>query len=554
MAVAALALGSCRPTRATPKFIGDFRGAPSEVDPAFAEDWDALQRAIAVDPGSAEVAAAADRLLARGPALDLRLWAIAAKAEHAYRGGDDGRAIDMVDQAMGAAEGKDDAPIDALSVLARVRVRALVRSGDPARGLVALDEPALARDGILDDDERVSLRAVGLDRAGRHPEALAAYLAWRSRLETGAAAAYAESRVLALSSTLGLAAVGEVKGKLDGAARACLDVMTGAAVPDDAADWVVRCRAPGRRIGLLLPRTGPLSALADAQLAAAVAAAEVLAREEPAMGELLWQDSGSDAKSAADGAAILVAEGASVIVGPIGADNVRAAAKRVGKSATVHVPGESVGEATGSAPSLEARVNALVDVAVSQRADRIVVLVPDNGYGKRVSAAAKSRASAKNASASIVVYPTTTTSFAPVLDPVVPSLGGKTAVLVGDQIQRTELLVRQLARDGKGPSAGKNAKGTIVLATAEGMSDVQAAAGHDVLGGLWVAPAAAPTADTRAFTDAYQRVQGEPPSDQALLVFRALQRAAKGGVPTATPVHVARVEGGRLVVQSAPSG
>src|SRR5688572_33215847 len=94
VAVAALALGSCRPTGATPKFVGDFRGAPSEVDPAFAEDWDALQRAIAVDPGSADVAAAADRLLARGPALDLRLWAIAAKAEHAYRGGDDAKAID----------------------------------------------------------------------------------------------------------------------------------------------------------------------------------------------------------------------------------------------------------------------------------------------------------------------------------------------------------------------------------------------------------------------------------------------------------------------------
>jgi len=241
-------------------------------------------------------------------------------------------------------------------------------------------------------------------------------------------------------------------------------------------------------------------------------------------------------------------------VGPIGADNVRAVTKRVGKSATVHVPGESVGEATGAAPSLEARVNALVDVAVANRADRIVVLVPDNGYGKRVSAAAKSRASAKNASASVVVYPPATTSFAPVLDPVIPGLGPKVAVLVGDQMQRTELVVRQLARDGKGPSAGKGGKGPIVLATAEGMSDVQAAGGHDVLAGLWVAPAAAPTADTRAFTEAFVRVQGEPPSDQALLVFRALQRAAAGGVPVGAAVHVARVEGGRLVVQSAPSG
>ncbi|HET6582611.1 MAG TPA: hypothetical protein VFG69_04175, partial [Nannocystaceae bacterium] len=156
VAVAALVLGSCRPTHATPKFVGDFRGAPTEVAPEFAADWSALQDAIAADPGGADVLAAADRLLARGPELDLRLWAIAAKAEHAYRHGDDDKAITQVDQALSAAAGKDDAPIDALSVLSRVRVRALVRSGDPARGLVALDEPAVTRDGILDDDERVA--------------------------------------------------------------------------------------------------------------------------------------------------------------------------------------------------------------------------------------------------------------------------------------------------------------------------------------------------------------------------------------------------------------
>jgi ABC-type branched-subunit amino acid transport system substrate-binding protein len=385
-------------------------------------------------------------------------------------------------------------------------------------------------------------------------EALAAYLGWRTRLVAGAAAAYAESRAFALAGTMGSAAVGEVKAKLDGQPRACLDVMQGAALPDDAAEWVVRCRAPARRIGVLLPRTGPLSALADVQLAAAVAAAEVLAADEPGMGELIWHDSGSDAKTAADGAAALVAEGASVIVGPIGADNVRAVTKRLGRSAAIHVPGESVGEASGSAPSLEARVAALVDVALANKAERLIVLVPDNGYGKRVTAAAKARASARQSSVQVVVYPPNTTSFAPVLDPIVAGLGAKVGVLIGDQIQRTGLVVRQLARDGKGPGGSGKTKGPVVLATAEGISDVEAKAGHDVLAGIWVAPAAAPTADTRRFTDAYVRAQGEPPSDQALLVFRALQSAAAGGAAKAAAVHVARVEGGRLVVQAPPSG
>jgi ABC-type branched-subunit amino acid transport system substrate-binding protein len=380
----------------------------------------------------------------------------------------------------------------------------------------------------------VALRAIGLDRAGRLPEAFAAYLVWRSKLAPGAASAYAKSRVGALATTLGTAAVAEVRDKLDGQPRACLDVMLGDGSPKDAAEWIVDCKAPVRRIGLLLPRTGPLSALADVQLAAAVAAAEVLTAEQPGMGELLWHDSGSDARTAADGAAALV----------------RAVTKRVGKSVGVFVPGEPVGDAAGSAPSLEARVAALVDVAVKQKAERIVVLVPDNGYGKRVSAAAKGRASARRASVQVVVYPPATTSFAPVLDPIVSGLGARVAVLVGDQMQRTELVVRQLARDGKGPGA---TKGPIVLATAEGISDVEARAGHDVLGGLWVAPAAAPTEDTRRFAEAYLRVQGEPPNDQALLVYRALANAAAGGAKVAAMVHVARVEGGRLVVQAPPS-
>ncbi|MFO0635819.1 MAG: ABC transporter substrate-binding protein [Nannocystaceae bacterium] len=542
---------ACRPSRGegkTPVYLGDFRGEQAvRVGPEFDADWRALQDALAKDPGADEVRAAADRLLAAGPPLELRLWAIQARARHAYARGQDAEAVQITDEALAAAAGQADAPADAISALCLSRVRSMVRSGDPARALVLLDEAPLQRPGVLVPMETAALRSIALDRAGRHPEAIAAYASWRASIEADdAAAAFAERRIAALATSLGPAAALERAKTVEGAAQQCLLAAGGSVPAGEAAPWVQRCKAPPRRIGMLLPRTGPLAALADTQLGAAVVAAELLAtaRGEPL--ELLWQDSGSDGASAAEGAAALVARGATVIVGPMGAANVRAARARVGESVRVVTPGEPVGDVGGAAPTLERRIVALCQLAAGQGARKLVVLAPDNGYGNRAVAAAADGAGLGKPK--VVRYPETTTSFAPITDPLLKSLGPEVALLVADQSARTELVLRQLARDGKGPGA----KGApVVLATAEGISEAQASVGHDVLAGLFVAPTAAAAGDGVAFAEAFARSEGTAAPDHALLVFRALGLALAGGPPPPAPIVIVRISGGKLVVQAA---
>jgi ABC-type branched-subunit amino acid transport system substrate-binding protein len=547
--LALFAAASCKTVRAggdtkQPKYLGDFRGVPTEVDPAFAEPWAALQAAIAADPGGPDTAAAADRLLAAGPPFDLRMWGVQAKAQHAYLGGDDPAAIAMVDQVLAAAA--PDASPDAVSALSLVRARALVRSGDATRALAAIDEAPLQREGVVLPTEAAALRAIALDRAGKS-DALRAYVRWRATIEVDdAAAAWAERRAAALATTMGARATALAAESEQGAVKQCLAALAGQATPTDAAPWVARCRAAPQRIGILLPRTGPLAALADAQLAAATASIAMLAPLHPRTGEVLWHDAGADPAAAADGAAALVANGATVIVGPLGPAAVRAAKTRVGASVRLLVPGEPIGESSGAAPTLERRVAALVDIARERGARRVIVLAPDSAYGKRAQAAAVARLG-KSDAPKVVVYPVDTTSFATFTDPFVKSIDDRTAIIVADHVTRTELVVRQLARDGKGPGAKK---GPLVLATAEGISDAEAGVGHDVFAGMYIAPTAATTPASRAFADAYQSAEGVPPPDHALLVHRALSIAFEGAEAGEAPVVIVRVQGGKLVVQS----
>ncbi len=543
----------CRPSGArlpAPQYLGDFRGAPRSVDPAFAADWKALRDAVAEDPGQPSVVEAADRLLAAGPPIELRLWGVHAKAQHAYVHGDDAAAIAMADQVLAVVE-DPIAVADAISALSLVRVRALVRTGDPGRALVVLDDPALLRVGVLTEEERVGIRALALDRNGRQGEALAAFAHWRSHTgEETATAAYAEARMGALATSLGAAAIAEAAARERGDVRACLDALTGIRAPDGVPAWVERCSAAPLRVGILLPRSGPLAALAPQQLAAATHAVALLQQTEaPGLTEVIWQDAGVDGQAAADGAARLVAAGATAIVGPIGPNNVKAAVARIGASARLWIPGEPVGDVPGSAPTLEARVAALVDVAIERGSERLIVLVPDSGYGRRASGAAKKRSGGTRlGTPQVVTYPVDTTSFGPILDPIGPAIGARTSILIGDAMARTELIVRQLARAGKGPR--RDDAGPFIVATAEGISEAEAGVGHDVLAGMWIAPAAAVSADARAFADAYAQAEGQPPSDHALLVFQAVRAAATGAKAHAAPVQIVRVLGGRLVVQS----
>jgi hypothetical protein len=118
--------------------------------------------------------------------------------------------------------------------------------------------------------------------------------------------------------------------------------------------------------------------------------------------------------------------------------------------------------------------------------------------------------------------------------------------VVPDRLARLELLLRQLVRSGMTADRG-DGKGVAALSTGEGLSADALGPGHEILGGVWLAPVAWPTPDGDAFADAYTALEGQPPGDQAWLVWRAVATAWGGG-PGAPPVAaVLRVESGRLV-------
>ena len=544
--VAALpTLGSCRTTRGAtekPVFLGDDRDLQSQdVSPAYREQWDKLQAARQRDPADPEVLEAAEALLARDPPLPVRLSAMQALVEYAYATGDDATAVIRADEALSLVEFDPRRPPKVAVMLTLARVRALARGGDPARAVVALQDPVLnAREGLT-VSERHGLLAVASQRNADLLQAIVSFAQWRESLpDTEPAAAYAEDRILALSLGFdGKQIAQQAEGLEPSPARACLMARAdprsnapGASAPA----WVQRCHRGAHRIGVLLPRTGPLSALADTQLAAASVAIDVLEIERG----VAFRDAGSTPQQAVAAARALVADGADVLVGPVGPSNVRAVARGLGGRVAMVVPGESVGTAAGVAPTLESRIAALVRRAKALDAKRVVVAAPENSYGDRAVKAIKAKVQGKFDKALIIQrYPPKTTSFAPTLAPLLPALTKGAVLMVPDHVARVELLVRQLARSGSNAA--------VVMTTAEGAGPDAFGRGHEVMDGLWVAPAAAEGAATRAFVRAYGEAQNEPPGDQALLVFYALRRALLGEAAGGAAAAVVRVEDGRLV-------
>ncbi|MCA9648713.1 MAG: ABC transporter substrate-binding protein [Myxococcales bacterium] len=533
-------------------------GEPSVLDerprdPQVQAAWDRLQAARAEDPGSDEVRVIAEQILAGDPPLSMRLAALRAKAEHAYLAGADPLAIATAEEGLALVTGGPEQDALVLVDLARIRLRALVRGGDPSIALSALDEPLVHARGGLPPVEEHGLRAVGLDRNGDLAGALVELAAWRELLPDGdPTALWVEQRIALLGEGLapdGLAAL--VTRMPPSAGRACLAARQGEPVAPGLPPWVASCASASGGIGILLPRTGPLSAFADEHLAAALATVEVVTVDGPAPA-LMWKDAGSSTKSALSGARSLLAEGARVLVGPIGAKSVKAVADDVGGRAAVVVPGEGSGSASGVAASLERRIAVLVGVAEATKRERLVVLAPDNAYGRRAIAAVEAKAKGTGMELVVRTYPPATTSFAPHVNPVMAALRGESAVLVPDTFTRAELVIRQLARAGRMP-AREDVPGVMVLTTAEGVDPEPLARARDVLDGVWVVPAAARGPEVAPFEDAYARLQGEAPGDQALLVFLALQQAITGHPgPGAGKATLTRVKGGALVVQSSP--
>lgn len=533
---------------------------PSQVPDDLRDEWQALEDAKQADRSSEAVEAAADALLDQKPPPALEASALQAKAERQYMLGSDAEAIALADRALqilaSVAEGgkkPSKAQRELLGTTQRVLALTLTRGGDPSRALELLDELA-SWDG-MEALELRGARAVALDRKGETAAALAAYVSWRELLPADSPdAGYAQERIAALVGALDRATIERLAAAAPGPDAAdCLRATLGIDPGDQVPEWVGACRPLPARIGILLPRSGKLSALADAQLAAAVAAVTVLGRQRPV--SVLWRDSGSTPDAARAGADRLVADGAEVIIGPVGASNVRAALAAVGDDRFV-LPGEGTAGAVGIAPTLEERTVALIDHALAAGASSVVVLVADNGYGKRVQKAAESVEPSKAKLLKIISYPASTTSFAPIVKPAYENLRKGAAVVVGDALPRTELIVRQLRRDQfrvAGGRVDKEGKELLVLATGEGLSPESIGTKHESLDGVILAPVAHPNASSRAFEDEYFAQQRTRPDDQALLVWRALQAAWSGAAATLEPkAELVRIQGSNLVSVQAP--
>lgn len=141
------------------------------------------------------------------------------------------------------------------------------------------------------------------------------------------------------------------------------------------------------RVGLLLPLSGRGARLGQSMLNAAELALFSFADEGF---ELLPQDTGGDAVGAEAAAATAIADGATVILGPLFADSVRAVRAQahmanvpvIAFSSDRTVAGDGV-YTLGLLP--EDQVRTVVEHALSKGLSRFAVLAPNNEYGAAVT-------------------------------------------------------------------------------------------------------------------------------------------------------------------------
>ncbi len=535
--------------------------APARVDPAFERDWQRVRAASSSDPGGADVVRAADKLLSRDPPMNLRLAAVQAKVGYAYLHGDDAGAIRMSEEMLATLEAAGGArrvlePEEFGMVVQLQRLRALARArgGDPQLALSELT--ALLENGQIPEIDWIAASAMAHERAGQQGEALLAHARWRAKVRDGTAAAvYCQQRIARLFRGLDARTLESLARRVPGTdAGACLLSRAGHTFPPNAPEWVRKCATHTEEatIGVLLPRSGRFAGLADEQLAAVQAAVRVLARRSgDASWSVMWEDSGSDPAQTKLAARRLVERGASMIVGPIAPDGIGAAAESVQGAAELVIPGEGRGEVRGVAPNLEARGEALAAMARARGGQEVVLLRPPTVYGQRVTNGVQAGLEASGAKGlKIIDYPPSTTSFKKILDPIMGALrSGSTVLIIADRLARMELVVRQLGRERVEVDRPES-PGLVVMTTGEGVSARALGRGHEILTGVYVAPVAWPSSEAMDFEAEFIAVAGEPPGDQAWLVWRALHSAWSGGgaAQSAQPrASVLRVKDGRLV-------
>ena len=504
---------------------------------------------------------AADKLLARDPPVNLRLAAVQAKVGYAYLHGDDASAIKMADEMLAGLEAAGGArrvlePEEFGMVVQLQRLRALARArgGEPQLALSEL--ASLLENGQIPEIDWIAASAMAHERAGQQAEALLAHARWRAKVRDGTAAAvYCQQRIARLFRGLDANTLENLAQRVPGTdAGACLLTRAGHQAAQDAPEWVRKCATHSEEatIGVLLPRSGRFAGLADVQLAAVQAAVRVLSRRTGDAGlSVMWEDTGSNPAKTKLAARRLVERGATMIVGPIAPDGIGAAVESVQGAAELVIPGEGRGEARGVAPTLEARGQALAAMALARGGQQVVLLRPPTNYGQRVTKGVQAGlGEITSKGLKIIDYSPSTTSFKKVLEPIVGALrSGSTVLIIADRLARMELVVRQLGRE-RVEVDRPGSPGLVVMTTGEGVSARALGRGHEILTGVYVAPVAWPSQEAMDFEAEFIALTGEPPGDQAWLVWRALHSAwaGSGAAQNAQPrAAVLRVERGRLV-------
>ena len=467
-------------------------------------------------------------------ALRVQFLSLVAAGDQAFAGDEDAQAIRSWTAALELL-GAQASPALRDSVVARVVV-AHARGGGAKAALDLYDElPETLQAGTA----LRFARARALEREGASaPRSLAAWFdAWAAaeRAEETAGRYYARLRAESLWAGLRgregaqRSVLAEVR---DEEAKVCASLFTGASLRSDTtAAWVGAC-IPGLRdtdqkrgrVGVLLPRSGRLAALADPHLATLATAMRLTAPDQREL-VLVFEDAGSDPASAAAGARRLVDAGVTVIVGPIGAKQTRAVVEAVEGRARIINPGPPVAGSEGVAPSLEDRVESLVRAGLEEGCNKgWTLLHATGGYGTRGErhfASLTSRpefAGLGGAKPKVLTYSPSETSFAKLLRGDPAAVSASRCLLVVDTLSRTGAIARQLRRDG----LELGSAGLRVYSTAEGL-DARAIMGEGALAGVTVAPVALPRARS-TFQESYELAVGKPADDQALLLWSALRR------------------------------
>ncbi|SET53207.1 penicillin-binding protein activator [Oceanicella actignis] len=334
-------------------------------------------------------------------------------------------------------------------------------------------------------------------------------------------------RALALGAAAFLAACGQPRPPASG------PIAQGPAQPGAAAPAAVDPRGPVQ-VALLVPLTGadPRGRLEAQGLADA---AQLAARESGERGlRLSVLDTGGRPDGAAEAARKAADEGAALILGPLFAQNARAAAQAVADrglnvvafSTTAEVAGGNLW-LLGSLPRTEAE--RIVGYAAAQGLPALALFHPDTAYGQTARAAL--RAAAARHGASVVAAAAYERSFEGIQEAAEPFAAqllaaGANAVALPDQGQGLSAAAAFLNYHGVSPLEVK-------YLGLSGWQDPASLREPALRGGWFAAPDPAPL---EAFAERFAAAYGRPPTALAPLGHDAV-------VAAATMLRRARAEG-----------